>query len=103
MLEVGDGASRDIPRARSLYERSCRAGLAQDCYALGRLAQRLGERSATLDAFGKGCDAGSAVACYDLAQALGLGPNTAKALALFEKACAGGHQAACERARKLKQ
>ena len=103
MLETGDGASRDVVRARSLYERSCKGGLAPECLSLAHLLQRQGERPAALEPLGKACDGGQPPACQELAQAWEAARSTAKALPLYDKACSGGIKPACERAKKLRE
>jgi uncharacterized protein len=103
ILERGEGASRDVGRARSLYEKTCDGGVAADCYSLAHLLRhQQGARNAILDLLGKGCNAGSTPACRELASAYG-SREPEKALVYYRKACAAGDAPACAEARKIRR
>jgi TPR repeat protein len=102
MLEKGETIPRDLARARALYERTCKAGVAADCYDLARLLpQTAAERTRVFELKTKACDGNVAVACHEVGQAWELGREPLKALPYYQKACTAGHAPACERVKKL--
>lgn len=77
LYESGDGVTKDMNKARNLYQKSCAAKDAKGCLNMGLLI--------------KGC-----LVCDDFTQ------DSKNALFYFEKACEYGSPNACEIANKIK-
>jgi len=91
-------------RAIALYTRTCDAGIAVDCYNLGRRLQRADPHDRRVfELFTRACDGGVGPACHEVGLVWEATRDPAKALPFYEKACAAGHAPACDRARRLKQ
>ena len=98
MYEPGEGATRNLARAASLYEQACDGGSALGCSNLGGLyfdgegVSRDFPRAASL--YQQACDSGYAVGCHNIGfmyeHALGVPQNSARAASRYETACDGG-------------
>ncbi len=101
--ESGEGVTRDLARAVSLYQQACDGGEAAGCSNLGALYES-GEgvpqnsaHAATL--FQQACDGGYAPGCNNLGVMYGKGEGVtqdlARAASLYEQACYGGDAWGC--------
>lgn len=102
-LDGTSGVLKDVPRARTLLEKSCGLDDGGGCSDLG-IALMSGE-AATNDparaaaSFDKACKLGEANGCFNLANlhydGTGVPADKAKAFTLYEQACNAGKAAGC--------
>lgn len=101
--ERGLGVSRDIGRARALYEKACTRGVSLGCHNLGTLHAegKVQPAQATVmnELFRKACDDGEVRGCNSLGASYFLGSGVSKDMGkagrLFLRACRGGEPIGC--------
>ena len=88
---------QNLPKARALRERACKAGHTPSCEQLALTSE--GDPIAAARLLQAACDAGSAAACAELAHRYAVGHGVTlsqqRARALFEASCKAGSGAGC--------
>jgi hypothetical protein len=103
MYYGGEGVTRDLARAASLYQQACDGGSEEGCSNLGVLYEN-GEgvpqdfaRAASL--YQQACDGGSGEGCSNLGLSYengeGVPQDFARAASLYQQACDGGSALGC--------
>lgn len=108
-MENGRGGPRDLPRARTLYQRACDGGELESCKNLGFLFDTNvpPDRARAAALYQRACDGGVLEACNNLANLYlggdGVARDLERAIALYDRVCAAGtHQRACGNAAALR-
>ncbi|MGI9377974.1 MAG: tetratricopeptide repeat protein [Tsuneonella suprasediminis] len=98
MARTGKGGAKDLPLARSAYQRGCAKGMAEACENYGSMLKNgVGgpkDFAGAIAPLTTACNAKMATSCYDLGTSyfygrVGNGPDYARARQYLAKACPG--------------
>lgn len=103
-LEKGTGTTKNIAKAKELYQAGCINKSGYSCTRLGSMATVKKQFYTAYPFFVKGCKYKNKKACYSLASnyynGQGVSKNRTTARKYFKKACKMGHQKACKWAKR---
>jgi hypothetical protein len=107
LLVLGRGVAKDVPRARTLAERTCREKINVGCNTYGMILVEASEAKPAAEAFQQGCDLDAPAACDNLAQmyrdGTGIAADKEQAVKYFRRACDAGWAHSCTQLGELTQ